>query len=308
MSDDGMTRLARPILVFGASGQVGREVVRALASRGTIVAPTSSEVNLTEPDRIRRTIRDTRPAAIINAAALTNVDRAEREPELAQALNEIAPAVIADEARQADALMVHYSTDYVFDGQRDTPYDEEVTPNPINVYGRTKLDGERAIVASRAACAIIRTSWVYSRDGTGFVGTLLRQLPLLQEVRVVADQVGSPTWSRSLALATGAMLDAVRRGDTLHPAPADCGLYHLGGSGAASRVEIATELIAAVAEDANDDAVRSIAVIPISAADFAAPAQRPRYSALANVRARVRFGIVLPPWQAELRSMVGTER
>lgn len=297
-------RLARPVLVFGGSGQVGRELLRALEPRATVVAPTHAEVDLTQPDRIRAVIREARPATIVNAAALTNVDRAEHEPELARALNEIAPATMAGEAKQVDALMVHYSTDYVFDGNRDTPYDEDAMPNPINRYGRSKLDGERAVSASGAAHMIIRTSWVYSRDGSGFVATLLRQLPAQRAIEVVADQVGSPTWSRSLARATVAMLDAVRDGDAPRPARDDWGVYHLGGSGAASRVAIARELIAAVVERGGDREIASTMIIPVSADEFGAPARRPRYSALSNGRAKRRFDVELSAWQSELRAML----
>lgn len=304
MTSSRPERLVRPVLVFGGSGQVGRELVRALDPLATIVAPTRAEVNLAEPERIRAAIREARPAAIVNAAALTNVDRAEREPDLARALNETAPATMANEAKALDALVIHYSTDYVFDGNRHTPYDEHAVPNPINRYGESKLDGERAVSASGAAHVIIRTSWVYSRDGAGFVATLLRQLRSQREVRVVADQVGSPTWSRSLALATVAMLRAMRDRATLRRDPDDWGLYHLGGSGAASRVDIARELIAAVTENSGNQGVVMPVVIPISADEFGAVARRPRYSALSNGRARERFGVELSSWQSELRTML----
>jgi len=295
-------RLDRPVLVFGGSGQVGRELVPALHALGTVIAPTHAEADLARPEMLRDVIRRLRPSVIINAAALTNVDHAEREPDLARQLNEVAPGVMADEARHIDAPLVHYSTDYVFDGVRSTPYEETDEPNPINAYGASKLAGERRVAAANGPHLIIRTSWVYSRTGAGFVATILRQLSSAAELRVVADQTGSPTWSRSLAAATTATLRALVRGDTLHLPEESRGIYHLGGAGVASRVDIANELIAAVAE--SSPGIRLPVVVPFAAADFVAAAPRPRYSALANGRAEHQFGVRLAPWQAEVRRMI----
>jgi dTDP-4-dehydrorhamnose reductase len=291
----------RPILLFGASGQVGRELLRSLATLGSVVAPDRAEADLSKPQTLRDVIRAARPAALVNAAALTNVDEAERDPMLARAVNDIAPGVMAEEARRLGAVVVHYSTDYVFDGTATTPYDERARPNPVNVYGASKLAGERNVAASDAPHLVIRTSWVYSVNGNGFVPTLLRQLKEGRPVRVVADQVGSPTWSRSLALATAAMLRAVARPNDFELPREDWGVYHLGGSGAATRLEIASETI---------DALKTLIenptppVIPISAVEFNAVAVRPRYSALSNDRASRRFDVRLDPWRLELRRML----
>jgi dTDP-4-dehydrorhamnose reductase len=295
-------RLARPVLVFGGSGQLGRELLRSLPSIGTVIAPPRGDADLARPGTVRDVIRRVRPSLIINAAALANVDRAEREGDLARALNEVAPGVMAEEARSADALLVHYSTDYVFDGMGTTPYDERAEPNPINVYGATKLAGERNIAAVHRKHLIIRTSWVYSKSGAGFVPTILRQLHEVSELRVVANQTGSPTWSRSLAAATEAILRCLIHDGAPELPDENCGIYHLGGSGAASRVEIAHELIAAVAESSGIS--RYPVVIPIPAADFAALAERPTFTALANPRAARVFGVTLDEWRSELRRML----
>jgi|KBSSwiStaDraftv2_1062776.scaffolds.fasta_scaffold77100_2 dTDP-4-dehydrorhamnose reductase len=295
-------RLGRALLVFGGSGQVGRQLRLALAPLGSVIAPTRAEADLTDADSLRAIIERVRPLVIVNAAALTNVDQAERDPALANAVNAIAPGIMAEAARRVGALMVHYSTDYVFDGARRVPYDEEAQPNPINSYGRSKLAGERGVASTDVPHLIVRTSWVYSVTGAGFVASLLRDLPGKPTVRIVADQVGSPTWSRSLAIATAALVRTAVRADEVVLNPADWGIYHLGGSGEGSRVEIAEVVIDALGGR------RLIGerpkIVPISAATFGAVAPRPHYSALSNLRASKRFGITLQPWRADLHRMV----
>ena len=290
-------RSARSILVFGGSGQVGRQLLVALAPLGSIVAPPRAMADLTKPDDLKALVERVQPAVVINAAALTNVDAAERDPALAHAVNEVAPGVIASAARDVGALMVHYSTDYVFDGASTTPYDETSMPNPINVYGASKLGGERRVAEAKGPHFIIRTSWVYSSTGAGFVASLLRDLGQKQALRIVSDQVGSPTWSRSLATATAKLIDRAMRDGEPVLSPQDSGVYHLGGSGEASRIEIANALIEAMD-------IRPAAITPVSAADFGAAAPRPAYSALANTRTAQRFGVFLDPWRVELRRMV----
>jgi dTDP-4-dehydrorhamnose reductase len=290
-------------VLFGATGQVGSELLRALAPLGTVVAPNRAEADLTKPQTLRDVIRAARPATVVNAAAVTNVDQAEREPVLARAVNEIAPGVMAEEARRIGAVMVHYSTDYVFDGTASSPYDERARPNPINIYGATKLAGERSVAASDAPHLVIRTSWVYSAGGNGFVPTLIRRLKDGGPIRVVADQTGSPTWGRSLAVTTAAILQKIVASDDFGLPREDWGVYHLGGSGAASRLEIANEVISALSgSTGNLDPV----VIPVSAAEFNAVAKRPSYSALSNQRADHRFGLRLDPWRLEIRRMLNT--
>jgi len=297
-------RLGRALLLFGGSGQVGRQLRLALAPFGTVIAPTRAEADLTDPDSLRATIERVRPLVIVNAAAMTNVDQAERDPALANVVNAVAPRVMAEEARRVGALVVHYSTDYVFDGAIRVPYDEEAQPNPINGYGRSKLAGERGVANVDVPHLIIRTSWVYSVTGAGFVASLLRDLPGKAIVKIVADQVGSPTWSRSLAIATAALVRAAVRADEIVLNPADWGVYHLGGSGEGSRVEIAEAVIDALGARLVGERPR---IDPIPAAAFGALAPRPHYSALSNLRANKRFGITLQPWRAELHRMVTEE-
>jgi dTDP-4-dehydrorhamnose reductase len=300
-ADNPTDRSARPLLLFGGSGQVGRQLLVTLAPLGRVIAPSRADADLTNPDSLREVITRVQPRVVVNAAALTNVDQAERDPELANAVNGEAPGVMADAARIVGALMVHYSTDYVFDGELRTPYDEGARPNPINAYGRSKLAGERRTAEANGPHLIIRTSWVYSSTGAGFVASLLRELPEKASMRIVADQVGSPTWSRSLALATAELIRAIIRGDEIVLPPEDWGIYHLGGSGEGSRVEIAEALLDALGDRIPGDRPR---IVPVSAAEFGAFAPRPHYSALANARTPKRFGITLDPWQIELRRMV----
>ncbi|HEX6050837.1 MAG TPA: dTDP-4-dehydrorhamnose reductase [Gemmatimonadaceae bacterium] len=302
MTTPAAERLTRPVLVFGGTGQVGRELVTTLDELGTVSAPGRTAVDLTRTSALREIIRTTKPALIINSAALTNVDQAERDPELARALNETAPGVMAEEASRAGALLVHYSTDYVFDGRATTPYEETDAPNPINVYGVSKLGGERQVARVGTPHLVIRTSWVYSRTGAGFVATFLRNAREDETIRVVSDQVGSPTWSRSLARATTAIVRSLRSGIGFHLPESDWGVYHLGGSGAASRLEIAREILEILAPERADGAPT---IVPVSAAEFAAVAPRPGYSALANTRTERRFGVTLPPWREELARMLG---
>ena len=304
---DGITtdapteRSARPVLLFGGSGQVGRQLLATLAPLGHVVAPSRADADLTNHDSLRQIIARVRPRVVVNAAALTNVDHAERDPSLADTINGVAPGVLAAAARAVGALLVHYSTDYVFDGALGRPYDEWAQPNPINAYGSSKLAGERRIAEANGPHLIVRTSWVYSSTGTGFVASLLRDLPGKATMRIVADQVGSPTWSRSLAAATADLIRGTLQGDEVVLPPQDWGIYHLGGSGEGSRIEIAEVLLDALADRLPGDRPT---LIPVSAAEFGAFAPRPHYSALANARTAQRFGVTLEPWRTELRRMV----
>ncbi|WP_197721872.1 dTDP-4-dehydrorhamnose reductase [Sulfuritortus calidifontis] len=286
------------ILLTGVTGQVGWELQRSLACLGEVRAPGRQALDLTQPDSIRRAVRDWRPELIVNPAAHTAVDRAEAEPDLAAAINAVAPGILAEEAAKLGALLVHYSTDYVFDGGKATPYVEDDAANPQNVYGRTKLAGEEAVRANNPKHLILRTSWVYGRRGGNFLRTMQRLMRERPELRIVADQIGSPTWSRLIAEATGQML-AQCLGPNRRPGFVPWGTYHLTCAGATSWHGFAQ----AIAElDRIEPAPR---LIPIPSADYPTPAKRPLNSRLSNARLAATFGLALPDWRRALELCLG---
>ena len=293
VSGTSRSAAGRRILLLGKNGQVGWELERTLAPLGPVVAIDFPEIDFADADGIRRLVRETRPEVIVNAAAYTAVDRAESEPDQAMAVNGIAPGVLAEEAKALDACLVHFSTDYVFDGRNREPYAETDAPNPLNVYGKTKLAGEEAIRHVGGTHMILRTSWVYSLRGDGFVTKVLRWAREKDVLRVAEDQVGCPTWARMLAEVTGIVL-AQGRGYL----EGRKGLYHLAGSGYATRLEWARAIL-----DLDPRREEQIAkgVLPASTSDFPAPAQRPPFSALNCARFEHAFAVGLPPWQQALR-------
>ena len=216
------------ILITGSSGQVGWELQTALAPLGRVIAPDHAAMDLTDPDAIRAVVRTTQPSVIVNAAAYTAVDKAEAEPELATRINSTAPEILAAEAKRCNALLIHYSTDYVFDGGKTTPYAETDATVPLSVYGHTKLAGEHAIADSGCRHLILRTSWVYSVRRSNFVLTMLKLAQERSKLAVVTDQIGSPTSAKALAQSTATLLQQVAAGNAAH------GLYHLTASGSAS--------------------------------------------------------------------------
>jgi len=281
------------ILLTGTTGQVGWELRRALMPLGEIIAPDRHALDLANPDSIRAMIRNVQPDVIVNPAAYTAVDKAESEPELAIAINSIAPEIMAEEALRLRAVMIHYSTDYVFDGQKTTPYTEQDPTNPLGVYGKTKLAGEQAIQAVGGAHLILRTSWVYSRMGKNFLLTMLRLARERQELKVVSDQIGAPTWSRSIAEITAAIMFAdLDRWQDFN------GIYHLSASGKTNWYEFAKEILA------NDpDRSKQIIeqLIPITTAEYPTPAQRPAYSLLDCSKLIDRFQLHIPDWLEVLK-------
>jgi dTDP-4-dehydrorhamnose reductase len=278
---------SRPkILLTGATGQLGRELAAGLPAVGDVVACDRAELDLRDPAMIARVVRETRPRFIVNAGAYTAVDRAEAERDAAFAINGAAPGVLAAEARRVGALLVHYSTDYVFAGDRATPYDESAATGPLNVYGASKLEGERAIGASGAAALTLRTSWVYSRHGQNFLVTMQRLAAVRDEIRVVADQTGVPNWSRALARATATLL-ARGFADLAERA----GLYHLCAGGHATWYEFARAILGSTAH---------VRVTPITTADYPTPARRPPCAVLDATRFARTFGFALPDWQTLL--------
>ena len=288
-----MTIKTSRMLLTGSNGQVGRELQRALTPLGSVLALDRHQLDLANPDAIRNTIRDYQPDLIVNAAAYTAVDRAESEPELAMAVNGVAPGVLAEEARRLDAVLVHYSTDYVFDGTKHDAYTESDQPNPLNVYGRTKLAGERAIQAISPAHYILRTSWVYAAEGANFLNTMLRLARERPELRIVDDQVGAPTWARAIAEMTAQLL-AVGMKSRADP---HYGLYHLAASGAVTWFCFARAILASAEKTLGITAPK---LVPIATADYPLPARRPINSRLDTSRLTKTFGIMPEPWQQML--------
>jgi dTDP-4-dehydrorhamnose reductase len=284
------------LLVFGASGQVGWELRRALQPLGEVVAPhrgtAGLHVDFSQPEALADTVEAVAPDVIVNAAAYTAVDRAESEPALAEAVNARAPAVLARAAAARGLWLVHYSTDYVFDGSGDAPRDEDAPANPLSVYGRTKLGGEQGIAASGCRHLVLRTSWVYGARGGNFAKTMLKLAATRERLKVVDDQIGAPTGADLLADVTAHMIAAVLR------EPALAGLYHVAPSGQTSWHDYA----AFVFDEARRRGAR-LALVPdglqrIPAREYPTPAARPLNSRLDTRRVRERFGLHLPPWQA----------
>jgi dTDP-4-dehydrorhamnose reductase len=278
---------------------------RALAPLGDLVATDRSSLDLVDEDAIRRTIRAVRPELIVNAAAYTQVDAAEAEPDLAMKVNARAPEVMADEAARAHAALVHYSTDYVFSGSLQRPYREEDPPDPINTYGKTKLAGERAIVASGAPHLILRTSWVFGPRGKNFFSTILELARTREELKVVDDQIGKPNWSRSVADATARILmDLSSRGGKLVDAIAEqSGIVHVCGPDHTSRFAFAQEIIALYEGRTASRRLTPLRVrrlIPVRSEAFPSPAPRPHYSVLSCEKMTKTFGVKLSPWREQL--------
>ncbi|WP_321783594.1 dTDP-4-dehydrorhamnose reductase [Paraburkholderia sp. J94] len=286
------------ILVTGINGQVGFELLRSLQGLGRVVGCDRAALDLDNPDAIRRVVREVKPTIIVNPAAYTAVDKAESDVEGATRLNVQAPAVLAEEAKQLGAALVHYSTDYVFDGTKDSPYVETDAVNPQNVYGRTKLEGEQAIAASGCDHLILRTSWVYGRRGKNFLLTMLKLGAEREELSVVADQIGAPTWSRTIATTTAHVvaqgLAAQRSGNTNWWRERS-GVYNLTAAGATSWHGF-TEAILGIAM--GDKAPK---VLPIPASEYPVPAKRPANSRLAGDKLAQTFGLRLPQWDEALR-------
>lgn len=286
------------ILVTGKDGQVGWELQHTMASLGEVVAVGHREMDLADPDSIRKVVREIRPAIIVNPAAYTAVDKAESEPDLAMAINGVAPGILAEEAKRLNVALVHYSTDYVFDGKKAVPYSEEDTPNPLNVYGQTKLAGERAVQAAGAPYLILRTSWVYGARGRNFLLTILKLAGEKSELKIVDDQIGAPTWCRMLAETTARILAPVCAAPNPSTMLADTGgLYHLTAGGQTSWFGFATKILENVPLSAIPVPAK---LIPIPTSEYPTPAVRPRNSRLSNEKITRTFGFTIPPWEESL--------
>jgi dTDP-4-dehydrorhamnose reductase len=288
------------VLVTGAGGQVGAETARVLAGRAEVVAHDRASLDLADAARIAQRIREAKPAVIVNCAAYTAVDRAESEPELARAVNAVAPGIIATEARALDALLVHFSTDYVFDGAKREPYVEQDATAPLGVYGRTKLEGERAIVEARCAHVILRTAWVYGPTGKNFMLTMLRLAEKGGPLRVVGDQRGAPTSSAQLAHVVSKLLGAssVDR-ESVERLKASSGLYHATASGETTWHGFAAAIFEERAR-ATHGAFTPPEVKSITTAEYPTPAKRPAYSVLSNAKLERTFGVRAGSWREGL--------
>ena len=281
------------ILLIGKNGQLGWELQRTLATLGELSVVDFPEIDLENPKSVCNLIRQIRPQVVVNAAAYTAVDKAETEQERARKINALAPGILAEETRKLNAIFVHYSTDYVFDGNKGSPYVEEDVPNPLNFYGRSKLEGERLVHQAGGTFLILRTSWVYSlRQQGGFVNKVMQWARQQETLRVVSDQVANPTWARLLAEITAQVL--ARGVDYIH---GRTGLYHLAGSGFASRFEWARAILDVDPARA-EQTVNSL--LPAESVDFPTPATRPLFSALNCDSFHNKFDLRLPNWKDTL--------
>jgi dTDP-4-dehydrorhamnose reductase len=301
---------ARPrILVTGGSGQVGEALRRTLASLGEIAAPSSAELDLTDADSIRKAMKTLQPRWVVNAGAHTAVDKAESEPERAMAINATAPAVFADEAKKIGAAVLHYSTDYVFDGSRAGPYVETDATGPLNEYGRSKLAGEMALSSSGAGHIVFRTSWVYGATGNNFVKSMLRLSREREHLRIVGDQHGGPTWSYELARMTAHVIEQLEgviaqgRCSLQEAVLPVSGIYHATGSGTTTWYGFAAQAIAELQKLQPGSKLASVE--PISTAEYPTPAKRPMNSALDCGKLERVFGWRMPQWQDSLTTVVG---
>ena len=286
------------ILISGKTGQVALELQKHLSGLGELIVLGRNDLDLSKPEQIRAQVRAHRPDLIINAAAHTAVDLAESEPELAFAINGIAPGVFAEEAAALGIPLIHYSTDYVFDGNKPAPYTEDDTPNPLGVYGKSKLAGERAIAATGAEHLILRTSWVYSTHGKNFLLTMQRLLQERPELRVVADQIGAPTWAGTIARSTRLLIERWQAAEA-----GAWGVYHLTAQGETSWFGFTQ----AIAEHLSAQGKPCATLEPIPASAYPTPAARPQNSRLDCSRLEREWQVAQPTWQNALRECLAAQ-
>jgi len=286
------------ILLFGKNGQVGWELNRSLQLLGEVIALGRNEADFSSPDSLRKAVREISPNIIINAAAYTDVDKAEKEEDIATIINATSPGVLAEEALRTNALLVHFSTDYVFDGTKGTPYQEIDAPSPVNAYGRSKLAGEQAIQASGCDYLIFRTSWVYASRGHNFLLTMLKLAQEREELSIVADQIGSPTSARLIAEATVLCVQQAFKEKLV--GVFSSGLYHMTTSGYTSWHGFTKEIVKIARNSLNLQlTIKDIKAIPT--ADYPTPAIRPVNSRLALSKLESIFTIELPGWKNTLQ-------
>ncbi len=283
------------ILLFGGNGQVGASLQPILSKMGSLIVATRKDVDFTDTERLGLFVRAASPDLVVNAAAYTAVDRAEVEPDLAHQVNSLAPEVLAQETERLGATLVHYSTDYVFDGSGIDPWREDDAPNPLNIYGKTKLEGEMRVLDATSRAYILRTSWVYSAHGHNFLKTILRAARSQDVLAVVDDQIGTPTGSELIASVTKNIID--RRADMA------AGVYHLAASGFVSWFDYATHLIGAARQTAGAN-LQVREVTPAKTANRPSAAPRPLNSRLDTSKLSAALGISLPPWQEGVDQLV----
>ena len=295
--------MSRPrILLTGANGQVGWELQRTLSCLGEVIALDSRALNLADAAAIRRKVREIDPQIMVNSAAYTAVDKAESEVDLARAVNATAPGILAEEAASLGALLVHYSTDYVFNGSGSTPWREDDACDPLNVYGATKLEGERLIQASGCRHLIFRTSWVYGARGSNFLLTMRRLMRERPELKIVDDQMGAPTWCRDLAEATAQVLSQMMSPLFDAEKGTASGVYHMSNAGETSWHGFAQAIQAL---DAPDETRTPARLLAIPGSEYPTPARRPLNSRLDNARLEQTFGLRLQDWRSALTLCMG---
>ena len=284
------------ILLFGKYGQLGWELNRSLQSLGHVVAYDYPEVDFSKPSSLRSCVEKVRPQVVINSVAYTDVNKAESEKERAKLINTEAPTILAEACRVLGAVLIHYSTDYVFDGVKGTPYTEEDHPHPLNVYGQTKLDGERSVLDVGCTTLILRTAWVYSMRRDSYVSKVLNWARNQRKMKVVEDQVSNPTWARALAEITAQLL-AKAGPDPIPWLKEISGTYHIAGRGFASRYEWANEIMR---NDPNASQQICENILAAQSTEFPAPAVRPQFSALDCGKYEKVFSLSLPDWKNAL--------
>lgn len=287
------------ILISGQHGQVSQALQQHLQSMGELIVLGRDQLDLSQPESIRPVVRDIKPDLIINAAAHTAVDQAESEPDLAFAINATSPGVFAEEAAALGVPLIHYSTDYVFDGSKAGAWVEADTPNPLGVYGNSKLAGERAIAAAGGQHLILRTSWVYSLTGRNFLLTMQRLLQEREKLSIVADQIGAPTWAGTIAASTGALIERWRDG-----APGAWGVYHLTASGETSWFGFAE----AIGQQLINSGKPCAALEPIASSAYPTPAARPLNSRLDCSLLQRQWGVSQPDWHDALLECLAQQR
>ena len=286
------------ILLFGKNGQLGREFLKILPKLGELTCLDQNDIDLSKTQLIPKILQELKPNLIVNASAYTAVDRAETEEQLAMKVNALAPGVMAEWARKSGSLFIHYSTDYVFDGTKGSPYTEDDTANPLNVYGRSKLAGEQAILQAGDAYLIFRTSWVYSMHGNGFINKVLEWARRNKTLKIVNDQISNPTWAHDLANVTYQLLtqNPAKLMDMIRERR---GIYHLAGSGYASRYEWAQQILT---NDSNRTEQLVQSIQPVSSDEFPTPAIRPLFSALDCSKFETTFQLRMPDWKISLQN------